>query len=292
MTTQIRSELQNRIVTAAVLICALLGLILLAAYTSFGRYALLSAVFVLLGLCAFEVARLLGREAGNESPDPILGALVFLCTVLPVLVIYLLNAGMHNLNTGSFALLILSCLPALCLQVVVGRKELEVAKGLAATLFPGLFLVGICGSALLSLAGAERGYAYGIWLVSVVALNDSAAYFLGKQIGGPKLAPAISPNKTISGSLAGIAVGTVAGVCLWALLIRNTDNLYAAAFFSSLVTLSAQIGDLIKSYIKRVKNVKDTGNILPGHGGILDRLDGFIAGGAALYGILFGLLGL
>ena len=99
---------------------------------------------------------------------------------------------------------------------------------------------------------------------------DTFAYFFGRRIGGKKLAPLISPNKTISGSLGGIFIPTL--ICVFVFYEKN--SLVNIIFFSILFSIVVQIGDLIESKFKRICGVKDSSNIIPGHGGLLDRLDG------------------
>mgnify|MGYP002053636762 FL=1 len=99
---------------------------------------------------------------------------------------------------------------------------------------------------------------------------DTFAYFFGRRIGGKKLAPLISPNKTISGSLGGIFIPTL--ICVF--VFHEKNSLVNIIFFSILFSIVVQIGDLIESKFKRICGVKDSSNIIPGHGGLLDRLDG------------------
>ena len=110
---------------------------------------------------------------------------------------------------------------------------------------------------------------------------DTFAYFLGKKIGGKKLAPLISPNKTISGTLGGIFMPTL--ICV--LVFYENDSLLNISIFSILFSVVVQIGDLIESKLKRICGVKDSSNIIPGHGGVLDRFDGIF-----LFVILISLL--
>jgi phosphatidate cytidylyltransferase len=140
----------------------------------------------------------------------------------------------------------------------------------------GLIYVGLPVVALLWLRhDALWGLPTVLWLFATVAAVDTGAYFAGKGIGGPKLAPLISPNKTWAG-LGGGAVA--AGLCgLIAAMILGTDVVSAVAFSISMVLAPvAQIGDIAESAVKRYFGVKDSGSILPGHGGILDRIDGLV----------------
>lgn len=114
-----------------------------------------------------------------------------------------------------------------------------------------------------------------LWLFLVIWATDTGAYAAGRGIGGPLLAPRISPKKTWAGLLGGMAsaavvgavAGLIAGLPAWPLL----------AAFSAVLAVVAQIGDLFESSVKRRFNVKDSSAIIPGHGGVLDRVDGLIA---------------
>jgi len=139
----------------------------------------------------------------------------------------------------------------------------------------GVIYVGLPVASLLWLRHEPNwGLATILWLFATVAAVDTGAYFAGKTIGGPKLAPLISPNKTWAGLGGGVAA---AGLCgLIAALILGTDVLTAVVFSLILAPVS-QIGDIAESAVKRYFGVKDSGSILPGHGGILDRIDGLVA---------------
>ena len=124
-----------------------------------------------------------------------------------------------------------------------------------------------------------------IVLFAVVWATDVAAYFAGRLIRGPKLCPAISPNKTWSGALAGALAGTVAGVAV--AVFGGIHSIAPIVIVSLLLSVAAQLGDLFESALKRHFGVKDASHAIPGHGGLMDRLDGFIA--AALAAALVGL---
>ena len=111
-----------------------------------------------------------------------------------------------------------------------------------------------------------------IWVFLVVWSTDIGAYFAGRAIGGPKLAPSISPNKTVAGLIGGVIAATmIAGLWVYAARLPATLLSLAAIF-----AVAAQMGDLFESGLKRRAGVKDSGTWLPGHGGLLDRLDGLV----------------
>ncbi len=114
-----------------------------------------------------------------------------------------------------------------------------------------------------------------LYPIAMIIATDIGAYFAGKMIGGVKLAPRISPNKTWAGLLGGM----VASMLVAALLrdfVAWPYPLIAALALGSAITVLAQAGDLLESWLKRIHNVKDSSNILPGHGGLLDRMDGYV----------------
>jgi phosphatidate cytidylyltransferase len=123
------------------------------------------------------------------------------------------------------------------------------------------------------------------WLLAIIWVNDIAAYFAGRLIGGPKLAPVISPNKTWAGAIGAIVGSAIAGALAGKLLAGAA---LAPALVAIGLSIVAQAGDLFKSAMKRKYRLKDSGNLIPGHGGIIDRVDGVVAGAvaAAVCGIL------
>jgi phosphatidate cytidylyltransferase len=130
--------------------------------------------------------------------------------------------------------------------------------------------------ALLWIREAEGGGGALLWLFFVIWSTDTAAFIVGKLIKGPKLAPAISPGKTWSGAVGGLVGATVIGVALASLLSAEPGR---AASLAVLVSLAAQCGDLLESGIKRRFGVKDSGQLIPGHGGVMDRLDSLVVAG-------------
>lgn len=119
---------------------------------------------------------------------------------------------------------------------------------------------------------APQGLDLILWVFIVTWTTDIGAYFAGRAIGGPKLAPSISPNKTIAGLIGGMASAALAGYA-WVEITRLSALL---VWLAPLFAVAAQVGDLFESGLKRRAGVKDSGNWLPGHGGALDRLDGLV----------------
>lgn len=131
---------------------------------------------------------------------------------------------------------------------------------------------------------ADQGLEMLLWVFIVTWATDIGAYFAGRSIGGPKLAPAISPNKTISGLAGGIVSAGLAGFA-WAQAMHLPPLLIWVA---PSLAVAAQAGDLFESWLKRRAGVKDSGDWLPGHGGMLDRLDGLVPVAMITAGLVLG----
>jgi len=153
----------------------------------------------------------------------------------------------------------------------------------------GRAVAGLAGGAVVALVppGLRDDPAIGIlgpaWMFAVVWSTDVVAYITGRTFGGPKLMPAVSPKKTWSGALGGLAAGTLAGIGL-VMLARGygwsplaTTSLLVVGLVSAAASVFSQAGDLAESALKRHWGVKDSGRSIPGHGGVMDRLDGFAA---------------
>ena len=151
----------------------------------------------------------------------------------------------------------------------------------------GIVYIGFPAAMLLFLRGEFFGLKTTAVVLLAVIATDVGAYFVGRTIGGPKIAPAISPSKTWAG-----LAGGMAGAALVMVLNRGNGLLVEAIGGGALLAIAAQAGDFFESWMKRRAGVKDSGNLIPGHGGLFDRLDGLLAvlfaGGvsAALLGIL------
>ena len=174
---------------------------------------------------------------------------------------------------GRFAWAYAIVLAAVPFVYAVARAH---ARPHALPIAAGALYIGVPALSLLWLyARPEIGRALVIWLVCVVIATDVAAYFAGRTLRGPKLAPRISPGKTWSGLAGGIAGAVAVGVALGvALGLAHTMVLAGAALVFALIS---QMGDLLESGLKRAFGVKDASGILPGHGGMMDRVDGIVA---------------
>jgi phosphatidate cytidylyltransferase len=155
----------------------------------------------------------------------------------------------------------------------------------------GILYVGWLLSHLVSLRGMADGMSWVFFVILANAASDTAAFFIGRSFGRHRLAPRISPNKTWEGALAGVVGAVVLSLLFTApRLFAATNPVYIEGFIywqalvlGLLVSVFGQLGDLAESLLKRHAGVKDSGGLLPGHGGILDRMDSIIFAGIVVY---------
>ena len=145
----------------------------------------------------------------------------------------------------------------------------------------GVTLIGVPAVALVWLRSIpDLGLYLLLWLLIVVWTTDTAAYVVGRRVGGPRLAPVISPGKTWSGLGGGVIGASLASVITaWAF---GWERVVHAAGLGAAFAILAQLGDLAESALKRRAGVKDSGSLIPGHGGVLDRVDGLLLTAPAL----------
>jgi len=262
--------LRQRVITAVVLVAALL------AAAAAGRVALDAALAVLLGTAAFEWLRL----AQHATMTCVVAALAFAGTLL----------GAQTLGSGlSGQTLFVSMAAAsgawLLIALLVVRGAHRGARLPHAASTPLAFaLLAAAWFGLMRLV--DGGFFCLLSVLVIVWLADIAAYFVGRRWGRRKLAPAISPGKTWAGAGGAVAAVLIAAVLfahlapdLPALSTRLQHRLPLAAALAVLAALVALsiVGDLFESLLKRQVNAKDSGHLLPGHGGVLDRIDALIA---------------
>ncbi len=171
-------------------------------------------------------------------------------------------------------------LPSVALPAAVGLYLLSRHRAIYLAYAVG---VALAGYGLMAFRDSH-GMLWLFWLVLVVAATDIAGYFGGKTIGGRKFWPRVSPKKTWAGILCGWAAAAVIGLVFLGISDAGRDLIW----ISVLLAFASQMGDIAESAIKRKMGVKDSSNLLPGHGGLMDRFDGFL--GAALFMLLTSLV--
>ncbi|MCV0396504.1 MAG: phosphatidate cytidylyltransferase [Rhizobiaceae bacterium] len=251
-----RSNLQLRILSAVVL-----AAVTLALTWAGGVWFRVFAVAVML-LMFLEWSAMVGLKPGRPHHAFCWGGIVLVAGAV------LTGQG----EMAIFALILIAGLAALVSGIVFGG-------GMAGA--GGLVYSGLSGACLSLLRGDSiEGLAAIVFLFAVVWGTDIFAYFVGRALGGPKLAPSISPGKTWSGAIGGLVAAMIFGVPL---AMAVGDGPFFAAFIALTLSVVSQLGDLAESSAKRRYGVKDSGHIIPGHGGVMDRVDGLVAGAIALY---------
>jgi phosphatidate cytidylyltransferase len=262
------SELAKRIVSALVAAPLALAMIFL------GGLPLAAFLAVVSAGCAWEFYRL-AAAGGLEALDP-LG--IPLAGAVP-LAVYAAAVGVFRPTLAFPAVALLVVLAS----VIWARGTLRRPLGAASATVTGVLYTG--GMLTFGYALREHPYAIGdragFVLVAFPLIltwaSDIGAYFVGRTVGGRKLIPSVSPGKTVSGALGGLATTVIAAwLYVRFALVPNamlTMNLPATIVFGLVISIAAQVGDLTESLLKREAGMKDSSHLIPGHGGLLDRLD-------------------
>lgn len=158
----------------------------------------------------------------------------------------------------------------------IGVAAVLVVTGREPWLTAGTLYIGLPCVALIWLRDGEYGRDRVFWLMGVVWATDIGAYAAGRLIGGPRLAPRISPNKTWAGLLGGIAAAALVSASFALAGPAGTPHIASAILLGILLAVLAQAGDLGESWVKRRFGVKDSSTLIPGHGGLLDRVDALL----------------
>ncbi len=277
----IDKNLKTRLSTAVVLTMALVILLALSRQSSAIQIVLAAVALVAVLMGAIEFSRFSDSINGYSSRS------FFYWLTIAIIPVTVFSAGLEMGSHGAIGdttlellvILMLAFLAAVlvaCLFLVFSSSDaMGLAIKIAQELFIALLLIGLGGGALVMLTFLPNAALVISWLLLAVCFNDIAAYFTGRRLQGPRLAPSISPNKTISGAVGGLVGGVLLGTATFQLL-GEASGIFNVMILSVVVIVAAQCGDLMESFLKRLHGVKESGGLLPGHGGILDRIDGIL----------------
>lgn len=268
------SNLAVRAGSAAVLIPLVLG----AIYLGHPWFDVLVIAFA--GIMAWEWSRIAGRHRDPSDPNPETwlaasgispaGSAV-IAIVLAALIAdrfpLLRPAGLSSSWVLVSAGAVLATLIAFPSQ---GRRALWFGAGVVYVAVPAIATLWLRDDPLTG-----KGVETLAWILALVICTDTGAYAVGRSFGGPKLAPRISPNKTWSGLMGGVAAAAMAGLA--AALWLDLTSVWKIMILSGALAVVEQGGDLLESAFKRRFGMKDSSHIIPGHGGVLDRVDGLLA---------------
>ncbi len=281
--------LKQRVLTAVI------GLPLLLALLLFGPpWALILGFLVLVGLATYETAHMLAprlefifREGSlKEGRIATSGKwVVVVAVVLSCLMFVVSAAGSEIAGKG---IIVVSFLSSMLLGYFCSPDN-NLGFGRTATLLTSIsygFFPWLAVWGLFKLGDNSR---YVLLLLAIVWSGDTGAYFGGRSFGKRKLAPRMSPNKTVEGAITGLLSSLVGGLVINACYQGTLAAWPTIAVVSLLGGALGQMGDLVESCFKRFSGVKDSGAIFPGHGGILDRVDGLLFAAPAIWFILYSL---
>jgi phosphatidate cytidylyltransferase len=202
------------------------------------------------------------------------GRPVLMVAVATVLLAVALAAGATGSSEPLRQMRVTAALTVLAIGMLAAAAL--AARGRGGWVAAGIPYAGALGVAPIVLrSDPEFGFVAMLYLFAVVWGTDIAAYFVGRAIGGPKLAPRMSPKKTWAGAIGGIAGGVIAALLV--VKVSGLGNVVLAAAIAFALSVVAQVGDLFESVLKRRFGAKDSSYLIPGHGGLMDRLDSFVA---------------
>lgn len=251
------TNLQVRILSAIALGLAVLALVWL------GGAVCRALAAIVGGIIFYEWAAMRKADLDQASHR-------WVCGVAVAAPLVALALGLH-----AWVLFGLTAL-AILVAAVDGYRQ-----GLGAWNAGGVAYAAVSAITLALIRGSDHaGLLAILFLFAVVWATDALAYFVGRAVGGPKLAPRISPNKTWSGAIGGAVGGVAAGAIIAA---ATGWGGFGVAVIALLLSVISQLGDLFESFLKRRQGVKDSSHLIPGHGGLMDRVDGLVAAGWALY---------
>lgn len=225
----------------------------------------------LVSLLAMYEFLVLGRRKGYDIP-------VYLCLLIALLIMAAFVLEDLSVEIGMYVTLL--AIPA---SYVLARKDIDSALPSTAVAVLATMYVGMLGGSLIRLRNDfPEGPRMVAFLLFVVWLGDAGAYYTGKKFGKHKLSPRISPKKTVEGLLGGVATSVVAAVAIHFIFLDELPLIHAA-IAGAILSVAGVIGDLAESMWKRSAAVKDSGTLIPGHGGFLDRFDSILYTAPILY---------
>lgn len=264
-TVQPQAQGKTRRLSPRILSALVLAPPVLAAIWCGGLYVSLLVV-VAGGLLAWEWSRLCGpvHLPGLVAPGFVAPGLVVTGSV----VLALVAGSLSYFDVAAW----IAAAGAMAAAVLGGKsapnRPLRHALGV-------IYLAPTCLAFLWLRQEVPQGRDLVLWLLLVVWATDTGAFCFGKMIGGPKLVPAFSPNKTWAGLLGGMACAAIVGLLFS--VFRQDQGMAFLAVASALLAVVAQAGDVLESAMKRYFGVKDSSRLIPGHGGLMDRVDGLLA---------------
>ena len=256
----------------------LLPLVLLVIYWGDWLYALV--VLVAMSLMQIEYCRL--AQHFTEKLNPVMPALL---TGMFCLLAYFLPPLTRSLPVQAVTFSFFTFVFIYVFAESIFRAKIDGELIRVTLKLTGILTIGwVLGYHLILLRNAEPIGRHLIFLlIGTIWCSDTGAYLVGVAFGKHKLGTPVSPRKTVEGTIGGLVVGTLIGFGLGLVLLKDTFSWQDATFIGLLLSVLGQLGDLSASLMKRTAGVKDSGDVIPGHGGFIDRCDSLIFSTPALY---------
>ena len=257
--------LRQRVLVAVIVLP--IGLVLIY----FGGWAFATMIALILGLAAWEYARIF--KAGSFQPADLL--------VIGGAVVLAIGRAWNGFESADW-LISLLILTSMTYHLITYERGRDLAASDFAITLSGILYIGWLGAYLISLRNLPNGMWWVLIVLPAVWLADSGAYFVGRAIGKRKFSPRLSPKKTWEGYIGGVVVGTFGSALLasiWNLIEPGIMTPVQGGLIGLILSLITVLGDLGESMVKRQFGVKDSSNLIPGHGGVFDRIDSWLWAG-------------
>lgn len=244
------------------IITAIIGIMIVVPIIIYGNWPFILVAYALATIALYELTRM--KQIENFSIYFIISVILLWLLMMP-----------EQVEVFPFAIskldIIISLAVLLFISMVVSKNKFNFND--ASFMFTSTLYIGLAFHYLL--VTRFTGLNIFLFILFVIWATDSGAYFIGRKFGKRKLWPAISPNKTIGGAIGGVIFAIIVAL-IFDIVYPFDRSIVFVALFAVIVSITGQMGDLVASAIKRNYGVKDYGNIFPGHGGVLDRLDSFL----------------
>ena len=250
--------MKQRVISAIIAAIIVIPLFLL------GGWVFNIGVVILGALAYLEILKL--KVSHNKIPNKV-RIIGFLCLELIVLSGFDIGFSSNSISYLSIGTALLLLIPS-----IFDEKEIYTTRD-ALYLTGFIVLIGTFLNLLITIRNQYNGLYVLLYLLIIAILTDTFAYIIGMLIGKHKIIPSVSPKKSVEGCIAGTIMGTIIPVIYYQIVIPSDLNIILVVIMTLTLCILGQIGDLFFSKIKRENKIKDFSNIMPGHGGILDRVD-------------------
>lgn len=255
--------MNKRIITAFILLSIAIPVIIV------GKGIFDMTILILATIGFIEIMKM--SNIRIKSPETFLGVIATLSLVLPN----------HYYSYTKFTPLLILSICSFTLMMIMMFSQNEFSFERVGVVSLSSLYIGLGGHYILAIR--NFGLFEIVFVLMMSILNDSGAYFIGKVFGRHKLAPKVSPNKTIEGSIGGVLTAIIASIIFYQFYQPFNLSLILIIVLTIIITIFGQFGDLVESALKRFYHVKDSGNIFPGHGGVLDRFDSIMFAAVACH---------